>query len=315
MKGLEHEIEQLEDQLDQKTKELRQLKRRLSRYEELLELTGVKDREAQESSAQKLISAVMQLPYLASTTALGRAGELQRLAQRLDRTPRASEGEEVPRHLRPPNFARNAGNRKEAAELWKTAEALAAEALDDGLLSHEEWEEWTSEGVGLSLLDLVKQLEHLDLVPLYAEELQAHVAAQLDGAWVPEGYLQRVERACEQSVRGFKNSSRQIPITWTDKLWAVLGAGFQRLETPWERKGVSQEYWESLDLLEQLALQDNGVGKDFWHSCAFCLMEMLMEGQYEAMRKVIEEEVDDSVGEVFRLSSNNGRTVAELVMA
>lgn len=313
MRRLELELEQLEDQLDEKTKEIRQLKRRLSRYEELLELTGVRDQEAQECGALKLLSTVMQLPYLRATTASGRAGELQRLTERMQKPHREMPGQDVPPHLRPANFCRSVANRQEAQALWDEAQERAAEALQATLLSSEEWRAWSGPDAGLTLEQLLERLEHLELLPLYAEELNDQVMQRLDGAWVPDGFLGRVERAIEQKLRAFKASCRPVPLNWDADLWSVLGAGFQTVETDWEKKGISREAWESLGLMERLALPDKGIHADFWHSCGSALTELLIDRRHQEMRCMIAEEGAGSSGVLFRLAFSDGAAVVERV--
>jgi len=313
---LEKEIQELEEKLDGQTSQIRRLKRTLSRYEELLELTGVKDREAQESGAQRLVSAVMQLPYLRATTALGRAGELQRLSQRLERPRRETPGQDVPKHLRPKNFGRTVANRQEAEERWQQAQELAAEAIADGLLSEAEWERWCSAVSGLSLEALVSQLEHLELVPLFAEELRAEIVATVEGALVPASFLERVQGRVEEVIAGFKESTLLVPRDWSNLLWSVVGAGFQCLETPWDRKGISREDWEALGEVEQALLPDRGIGGHPWHSAAFFLTQCLLEGRLDDQRAFVQEGLETGeFEEAFEIRLQQGTPVLERVPA
>lgn len=316
MNRLEREIQELEEKLDGQTSEIRRLKRTLSRYEELLELTGVKDREAQESGAQRLVSAVMQLPYLRATTALGRAGELQRLSERLERPRRETPGQDVPKHLRPTNFGRTVANRQEAEELWQQAQELAAEAIADGLLSEAEWERWSSPVSGLCLEALASQLEHLELVPLFAEELRAEVVATVEGALVPAGFLEQVQTKIEEVIAGFRQSTLPLPRDWSNLLWSVVGAGFQCLETPWERKGLSREDWEALGEVEQALLPDRGIERHAWHSAAFFLTQCLTEGRMEDLRAFVQEGLETGeLQEAFEIRLQQGSPVLERVPA
>lgn len=316
MNRLEQQIEELEEQLDSKTRELRQLRRTLSRYDELLELTGVKDREAQEGGALKLLSTVMQLPYLSATTALGRAGELQRLSERLERPRRETPGQDVPKHLRPVNFGRTVANRQEAEALWQEAQELAAEAIADGLLSEAEWRRWSGPASGLSLEALGEQLEHLELVPLFAEELRAAVVATVEGALVPAGFLGRVEAQMEQAIAAFRQSTRLVPSDWNVQLWSVVGAGFQCVETPWERKGVPREEWEVLGEFERMLLQDRGIERNFWHGSGAYLTECLLEGRHEELRSFVREGLAaNEIEEAYEICLQQGSPVVELLPA
>jgi len=313
---LEKEIQELEEKLDGQTSEIRRLKRTLSRYEELLELTGVKDREAQESGAQRLVSAVMQLPYLNATTALGRAGELERLAERLQRPHRETPGHNVPKHLRPTNFGRTVANRHEAEERWQQAQELAAEAIADGLLSDAEWERWSSPVSGLSLEALVNQLEHLELVPLFAEELRAEVVAAVEGALVPAGFLERVQAKIDDVIGGFRQSTLPVPSDWSNPLGSVVAAGFQCLEKPWERKGLSREEWEAAGEVQGCLLPDRGIERDPWHSTAFFLTQCLTEGCLEDLRAFVQEGLETGeLQEAYEICLKQGRPVVERVAA
>ena len=316
MNRLEQQIEELEEQLDAKARELRQLRRSLSRYDELLELTGVKDRDAQQSGALKLLSTVMQLPYMRATTALGRAGELQRLTERLEQPRRETPGQDVPKHLRPVNFGRTVANRQEAEALWQEAQDLAAEAIADGLLSEAEWERWSSPLSGLSLEALVSQLEHLELVPLFAEELRAEVVATVEGALVPAGFLERVQAKVEEVIAGFRQSRMPVPRDWSHSLWSVVAAGFQCLENPWERKGLSREEWEALGEMERTLLRDRGIEFNPWHSTAFFLTQCLTEGRLEDLRAFVQEGLEgNEIQEAYEINLKQGSPVVELVAA
>lgn len=316
MKRLEQEIEQLEEQLDAQTRELRQLRRSLSRYDELLELTGVKDREAQQRGAQKLLSTVMQLPYLNATTALGRAGELQRLTERLEQPRRETPGQDVPKHLRPVNFGRTVANRQEAETLWQEAQDLATEAIAIGLLSEAEWRQWSGQAGGLSLEGLVERLEHLELLPLFVEELEAEVVAALEGAWVPPRFLERVQAQMEEVITGFKSSTRPVPTDWSNQLWSVVSAGFQCVETPWEQKGVTQEEWEALGELERCLLKDRGITANFWHGSGKYLMECLLSGCQEELRGFVREGLEaGELDEVYEVRLQQGQPVVALLAA
>jgi hypothetical protein len=313
---LEQQIEQLEEELDTKTRELRQLRRALSRYDELLELTGVKDREAQESGAAKLLSTVMQLPYLSAVTATGRAGELQRLSERLERPRRETPGQDVPKHLRPANFGRSVANRQEAEALWEDAQQLAAEAIADGLLSEAEWQRWSGPASGLSLESLVEQLEHLECVPLFVEELRAEVVATVEGALVPAGFLERVQAQMQRVVATFKESTRLVPSDWSVELWSVIGVGFQCVETPWEQKGLTQAEWESAGELERALLKDRGIDRNFWHGNGAYLTECLLNGRREELRAFAQEGLDaNEIEEAYEIHLQEGGPVVELLAA
>lgn len=235
------------------------------------------------------------------------------MTERLQKPHREVPGQDVPLHLRPSNFSRCLANRQEAQALWDEAQKLAEEALASDLLTPKEWQAWSGVDAGLSLQQLLERLEHLDLVPLYAEELNDQVTQRLDGAWVPDGFLSRVERAAEHKLSAFKASCRPVPLNWDADLWSVLGAGFQTVETDWEKKGISREVWESLGFMERLALPDKGIHADFWHGCASVLTELLIDRRHQEIRCMIEEEGAGSSGVLFRLSISDGAAVVESV--
>jgi hypothetical protein len=164
--------------------------------------------------------------------------------------------------------------------------------------------------------DLVERLQHLEHVPLYAEEFQAEVVATVEGAWVPAGFLERVQARIEQVVARFKRSTRPVPSDWSNQLWSVVGAGFQCIQDPWEKKGLSKEDWEATSELEQILLMDRGVERNFWHGNGAYLTECLLYGRHEELKSFIQEGLEaNELEEVYEVNLQKGSPVAELVPA
>lgn len=192
---LQHQLNQLE----QEVLVLRQEKRTLEvKVSELLELSGVEDEERQWRGVTTCVETVATLPYLSSSTLLGRSGELKRLTERLSaKEENAKVGLEVPTHLRPSNFNRTKAVRVETAERWDELTTQATAKVEEGLFSVERWWNWVDDSNTLSDLEhrvsrLEKAWEHFALVSSLVEKSSTLLTA-LSNQPLPEEFEERLE--------------------------------------------------------------------------------------------------------------------------
>jgi len=138
----------------------------------------------------------------------------------------------------------------------------------------------------------------------------------VEGALVPAGFFERVQTKVEEVIAGFKQSTLPVPRDWSHTLWSVVAAGFQCLENPWERKGLSRDEWEGLGELERTLLRDRGIEFNPWHSAAFFLTQCLTEGRLEDLRAFVQEGLETGeLEEAFEIRVQQGSPVLERVPA
>jgi len=151
---------------------------------------------------------------------------------------------------------------------------------------------------------------------LFAEELRAEVVTAVEGALVPAGFLERVQAKIDEVIAGFRQSTLAVPGDWSIPLRAIVAAGFQCLENPWEQKGLSLDEWEGLGELERTLLRDRGIEFNPWHSAAFFLTQCLTEGRLEDLRAFVQEGLETGeLEEAFEIRVQQGSPVLERVPA
>ena len=282
------EVEDLEAQLFAARKELR---RSEVQMDSLREMTGVADPDAQWTALEKCVRLVATHPRLTAKTLNGKVSELERLlsAPETDKP----EVDDVPSHLRPPNYNRIKAVRLETAEGWNELLELRQSFDDVDRIDDERWNRWVTNSGTL------KDLKHK--VAMYGETLVRHsqIASDLDekvellGDYkqsLPQRFFNQINDHLEKFLDFNERVSSTREYDHDRSVEHALMWGFvQEFEgTDWEKKGKTKEEWSGMNEIQRIQAKDIEYG-DFWHINRMLLASWMLEGKTEILNELLQE--------------------------